>query len=74
MAVWVWSTLRGLVMLEAEGLLPGRMKDQVSSVEVIRQMAEVFASLRGLHRKEKGSSLTPLPLPRGSAPDGSARR
>jgi len=44
MAVWVWSTLHGLVMLEAEGLLSGRMKDQASSVEVVRQMAGVFAN------------------------------
>jgi len=38
MAVWVWSTLHGLVMLEAEGLV----KDQTSSVEVVRQMAGVL--------------------------------
>jgi AcrR family transcriptional regulator len=37
-AVWVWSTLHGLVMLEAEGLV----KDRASSAEVIRQMAGVF--------------------------------
>ncbi len=44
--VWVWSTLHGLVMFEAEGLLPGRVKDQASSAEVVRQMAEVFGSRR----------------------------
>jgi AcrR family transcriptional regulator len=44
MAVWVWSTLHGLVMLEAEGLLSGPMKDQASSAQVVRQMAAVFAS------------------------------
>jgi len=66
MAVWVWSTLHGLVMLEAEGLLSARMKDQASSVDVVRQMAEVFASPRG--------PLTPLPQPPGSAHDDSAHR
>jgi AcrR family transcriptional regulator len=78
MAVWVWSTLHGLVMLEAEGLLPGRMKDQASSAEVVRQMAEVFASPRGPPSPapscEGRGSFTPVPQPRGSAPDDPAHR
>jgi AcrR family transcriptional regulator len=44
MAVWVWSTLHGLVMLEAEGLLPGRAKDRASPAEVIQQMARELAA------------------------------
>jgi AcrR family transcriptional regulator len=36
-AVWVWSTLHGLVMLEAEGLLSGPEETQIEPVQVIRQ-------------------------------------
>jgi AcrR family transcriptional regulator len=36
-AVWVWSTLHGLVMLEAEGLLSGPREKQIEPIEVIRR-------------------------------------
>jgi hypothetical protein len=75
MAVWVWSTLHGLVMLEAEGL----MKDDASPIEVVRQMAVVFANRPGSlsptpSRKGRASKVTPLQRPHGSARDGSAHR
>ena len=38
-AVWVWSTLHGLVMLEAERLGPGPIEQQVSSAQVVHRMA-----------------------------------
>jgi AcrR family transcriptional regulator len=36
-AVWVWSTLHGLVMLEAEGLLSGPREKQIEPIDVIRR-------------------------------------
>lgn len=40
-AIWIWSTLHGLVMLEAEGLNGGPLHS-VSPADVVRQMARVF--------------------------------
>jgi AcrR family transcriptional regulator len=37
-AIWVWSTLHGLVMLEAEGLLSGPAKKAVSAGAVVHEM------------------------------------
>jgi AcrR family transcriptional regulator len=36
-AVWVWSTLHGLVMFDAEGLLSGPRETQIEPIEVIRR-------------------------------------
>ena len=41
-AIWVWSTLHGLVMLEAEGLASGPHRS-VTSAQVIRQMVDTLA-------------------------------
>jgi hypothetical protein len=41
-AIWVWSTLHGLVMLEAEGLASGP-QDQVSAHQVVHQMVDTLA-------------------------------
>ena len=43
-AVWIWSTLHGLAMLEAEGLAGGPPSGDVSSADVVRQM---MATLKG---------------------------
>jgi AcrR family transcriptional regulator len=37
-AVWIWSTLHGLAMLEAEGLAGGPASADVSPEDVVRQM------------------------------------
>jgi AcrR family transcriptional regulator len=37
-AVWVWATLHGLVMLEAEGLAGGPMRSPSSPSDVVREM------------------------------------
>jgi AcrR family transcriptional regulator len=37
-AVWIWSTLHGLAMLEAEGLAGGPAGADVSPADVVRQM------------------------------------
>jgi AcrR family transcriptional regulator len=44
LAVWIWSTLHGLAMLEAEGLAGGPPGAEVSSGEVVREM---MATLKG---------------------------
>jgi AcrR family transcriptional regulator len=44
MAVWVWSTLHGLAMLEAEGLAGGPPGAEVGSADVVREM---MATLKG---------------------------
>jgi len=44
MAVWIWSTLHGLVMLEAEGIGGGPIGGQVTAEDVVRQMLETLAS------------------------------
>lgn len=69
MAVWVWSTLHGLVMLEAEGLLSGPTKDQPSSVEVVRQMAEAFTSWPGALPSPPTLGATVVPRPRTDFPE-----
>ncbi len=38
-AVWIWSTLHGMVMLESVGLLSGPVQDRVSAEAIVRQMA-----------------------------------
>jgi AcrR family transcriptional regulator len=43
-AVWIWSTLHGLAMLEAEGLAGGPPGADVGSAEVVREM---MATLKG---------------------------
>ena len=43
-AVWIWSTLHGLAMLEAEGLAGGPPSEDVSAEAVVRQM---MATLTG---------------------------
>jgi AcrR family transcriptional regulator len=43
-AVWIWSTLHGLVMLDAEGLTSGPIKAHASPADVVRQMVSVLAS------------------------------
>ncbi|MGC1301828.1 MAG: TetR-like C-terminal domain-containing protein, partial [Caulobacteraceae bacterium] len=42
-AVWVWSTLHGLVMLEVEGLVSGPHEGKATSAQVVRQMVATFA-------------------------------
>lgn len=46
-AIWIWSTLHGLVMLEAEGLNSGPLHS-VNPADVIRQMARTFGQSRAL--------------------------
>jgi len=46
MAVWIWSTLHGLVMLEAEGLTGGPVGKAVTAADVIHQMLETLGSPR----------------------------
>ncbi len=41
-AVWVWSTLHGLVMLEAENLTGDPSRGQVPSIRVVQQMVDLF--------------------------------
>jgi AcrR family transcriptional regulator len=43
-AVWIWSTLHGLVMLEAEGLAGGPIGDKVTAADVVHQMLETLKS------------------------------
>jgi AcrR family transcriptional regulator len=43
-AVWIWSTLHGLAMLEAEGLAGGPASDGVSTEEVVREMIAVLGN------------------------------
>jgi AcrR family transcriptional regulator len=45
-AVWVWSTLHGLVMLEAEGLLSGPRPSQVQPIDVVRKTLAALMVLR----------------------------
>lgn len=46
-AVWIWSTLHGLVMLEAERLAAGPMKDSATPETVVRQMIGTLRAMRG---------------------------
>jgi AcrR family transcriptional regulator len=48
-AVWIWSTLHGLAMLEAEGLAGGPASEDVSPTDVVRQM---MATLKGRNGRE----------------------
>ena len=43
-ALWVWSTLHGLVMLEAENLASGPEREQGGAAQIVRRMAAVLAS------------------------------
>jgi AcrR family transcriptional regulator len=46
-AVWIWSTLHGLVMLESERLLLGATKDGSAPEEVVHQMIHALRGLAG---------------------------
>ncbi|HZZ22751.1 MAG TPA: WHG domain-containing protein [Roseiarcus sp.] len=46
-AVWIWSTLHGLAMLEAEGLAGGPASADVSPADVVRQMMATLAGRGG---------------------------
>jgi AcrR family transcriptional regulator len=46
-AVWIWSTLHGLAMLEAEGLAGGPAGADVSPADVVRQMIATLAGRSG---------------------------
>ena len=46
-AVWIWSTLHGLVMLEAERLGAGPAKSQATPEAVVRQMIGTLKTLHG---------------------------
>ena len=39
-AVWIWSTLHGIVMLDAEGLLAGPSSDPLTVEQVVRELGE----------------------------------
>ena len=41
-AVWVWSTLHGIVMLDSEGLLAGPADKALSVEQVVREFAEAL--------------------------------
>jgi AcrR family transcriptional regulator len=45
-AIWVWSTLHGLVMLDAEGLLSGARETPIEPIEVIRQTVAALGTPR----------------------------
>ena len=42
MAIWIWSSLHGMVMLIAEGLMSGPLDRQVTPAEVVRQMVKAL--------------------------------
>lgn len=46
-AVWIWSTLHGLAMLEAEGLAGGPPSADVSPEDVVRQMMATLVGRGG---------------------------
>ncbi len=50
-AVWVWSTLHGLVMLDAEGLTSATLTQKVTPAGVVQRMV---ATLSGAPRSPKG--------------------
>ena len=50
-AIWVWSTLHGLVMLEAEGLTSATLTQKVTPAHVVQHM---IATLSGTPRSPKG--------------------
>jgi hypothetical protein len=41
-ALWVWSTLHGLAMLDAEEITAGPLSSPRTSEQVIRQMVDVL--------------------------------
>jgi hypothetical protein len=45
--VWIWSTLHGLAMLEAEGLAGGPPSADVSPEDVVRQMMATLGGRGG---------------------------
>ncbi len=51
-AIWVWSTLHGLVMLEAEGLTSATLTQKVTPGDVVQHM---IATLSGTPRSRKGT-------------------
>jgi AcrR family transcriptional regulator len=46
-AVWIWSTLHGLAMLEAEGLAGGPASADISPEDVVRQMMATLGGRGG---------------------------
>jgi len=44
LALWVWSTLHGLVMLEAEGLATGPVEDGPTPADIVHEMLTTLAS------------------------------
>ena len=46
-AVWVWSTLHGLAMLDAEEITAGPLSSPLTSKQVIRQMVSSLMQKRG---------------------------
>jgi AcrR family transcriptional regulator len=43
LAIWIWSSLHGMVMLMAEGLMSGPLDHQVTPADVVRQMVKALA-------------------------------
>lgn len=41
-AVWIWSTLHGIVMLDAEGLLSGPPSDPLTVEDVVRELGDAI--------------------------------
>jgi AcrR family transcriptional regulator len=60
-AVWIWSTLHGLAMLEAEGLAGGPPGADGSPADVVHEM---MATLTGRGGKISASGATPQKLSR----------
>ena len=50
-AIWVWSTLHGLVMLEAEGLTSATLTQKITPAGVVQRM---IGTLSGAPRSPKG--------------------
>ena len=46
-AVWVWSTLHGLAMLDAEEITAGPLSSPLTSKQVIRQMVDSLTHQKG---------------------------
>ena len=42
LAIWIWSSLHGMVMLMAEGLMSGPLDRPVTPAEVVRQMVKAL--------------------------------
>jgi AcrR family transcriptional regulator len=54
-AIWVWSTLHGLVMLEAEGLTSATLIQKVTPADVVQHMIETLSGAPRLP-KDKAKS------------------